>query len=87
LQKEFDEGTRGCARYAGRGRQDRCRELFKLIYEGERNSAVFTRVVIAAGPPALGFALWLAWSMIARRAEAPAPSRRGPPPTPPDEAT
>jgi len=85
LQRDFDEGTRGCARYAGKARQDRCRELFQLIYKGERNTAIFTRGVISVGPPVLGFAIWLAWSMLARRAAAPVPSRRARPAVPPQE--
>jgi hypothetical protein len=69
LQKEFEEGSRGCRRYAGKARQDRCLDLMKLIYEGERNTGIFTRVVIALLPPTLGFGGWFVWSLLAKRAE------------------
>ncbi len=70
LQQAFDDGTKGCRlRYAERPRQERCIDLFKLMYEGDRNAGVFTRVVFAVLPPALGFAGFAAWSILVRRAE------------------
>jgi hypothetical protein len=86
LQKELDEGTRGCRRYAGKARQDRCIDLFKLIYEGERNAGIFTRVVFAVLPPGTGLGAWFAWLLLARRAEAARRNaRRVRPRPPPDE--
>jgi hypothetical protein len=87
LQRDHDEGARGCRRYAGKARQDRCLELFKLIYEGERNSAIFTRAIFALLPPALALGGWLAWSIFERRAEdARRVNRKRPPPSPDEPA-
>ena len=82
LQKDFDEGTRGCRqRYGEKSRQDRCIDLFKVMYEGDRTAGIFTRVVFTLLPPALAFGGLFVWSILARRAEAPPPGRRGPPRT------
>ena len=84
LQHAFDDGSKGCRlRYAEKGRQDRCIDLFKLMYEGERNAGIFTRVVFAVLPPALTFAGFVGWSIVARRADAARRGRRNRPPTPP----
>lgn len=80
LQQAFDEGTRGCRqRYAEKTRQDRCIDLFKVMYQGDRNAGVFTRVVFTLLPPALAFAGIFVWSVLAKRAEAPPPARKRPP--------
>lgn len=80
LQQSFDEGVRGCRqRYGEKQRQDRCVDLFKVMYEGDRNAGVFTRVVFMLLPPALAFAGIFTWSILARRAEVAPPGRRGPP--------
>lgn len=80
LQEDFDEGTRGCRqRYGEKSRQDRCIDLFRVMYEGDRNAAIFTRVVFTLLPPTLAFGGLFVWSILARRAEAPPPGRRGPP--------
>lgn len=79
LQKDFDEGTRGCRqRYAEKSRQDRCIDLFKVMYQGDRNAGIFTRVVFTLLPPALAFGGLFVWSILARRAAASPPGRRGP---------
>ncbi len=85
LQRDFDEGTKGCRlRYPERQRAERCVDLFKLMYEGERNAGVFTRIVFALLPPALVFAAFGAWTVVAKRAEAARSKRRSraPPPDP-----
>lgn len=80
LQQSFDEGTRGCRqRYAEKSRQDRCIDLFKVMYQGDRNAGLFTRVVITLLPPALAFVGIFVWSFLARRAAEAPPGRRGPP--------
>lgn len=80
MQQAFDEGTRGCRqRYGEKSRQDRCIDLFRVMYQGDRNAGIFTRVVFVLLPPALAFAGILAWSLLAKRAEAPPPGRRTPP--------
>lgn len=81
LQRDFDEGTKGCRlRYPERQRAERCIDLFKLMYEGERNSGVFTRIVFALLPPALVFAGFGAWTVVAKRVEAARRKRRNRPP-------
>ncbi|MBL8689153.1 MAG: hypothetical protein JNL04_08635 [Rhodospirillaceae bacterium] len=83
LQRDFDEGTKGCRlRYPERQRAERCIDLFKLMYEGERNAGVFTRIVFALLPPALVFAGFGAWTVVAKRAEAARRKRRNRAPPP-----
>jgi hypothetical protein len=63
-----DEGLRDCRmRYPEKARQDRCSDLFHLIYESERNTAVFTRVLGVVVPPVLAFGGLTIWSMMRRR--------------------
>ena len=77
LQQEYEEGTKGCRlRYPERQRAERCIDLFKLMYEGDRNAAIFTRIIFAILPPALIFAGFGAWSVVAKRAEAARCERR-----------
>lgn len=55
-----DTGMRGCAnRYPEPAARERCEILFETQYVMERNIALFTRLLIAAGPLA-GVAAWLA---------------------------
>lgn len=62
-----DAGMRGCAgRYPEPAARERCEILFETQYVMERNIALFTRLLIAAGPLA-GVALWFA--LARRRAE------------------
>lgn len=83
MQQAFDEGTRGCRqRYGEKSRQDRCIDLFKVIYEGDRNAGIFTRVVLVLLPPALAFAGIFARSILVRRAEMARHDRRRQPPRP-----
>jgi len=57
-----DAGVRGCAgRYPEPDARGRCENLFETQYVMERNIALFTRLLIAAGPLA-GIAAWLALS-------------------------
>lgn len=82
LQQAFDEGARGCRqRYADKSRQDRCIDLFRILYVGDRNAGVFTRVVFTLLPPALGFAGLFAWSFVQRRAAEARRGRRARPPS------
>jgi hypothetical protein len=68
LRQAFDDGSRGCRqRYAERTRQERCIDLFRILYEGDRNAAIFTRVVIAVLPPAAGLGGLGLWRIIGRR--------------------
>jgi hypothetical protein len=67
LRRDFDQGSRSCRRYADRGRQQRCADLFRLMYEGDRNTAIFTRVLLALLPPALVIGGVWAWAFLARR--------------------
>jgi len=63
-----DDGLRDCrTRYSEKARQDRCIDLFRLIYESERNTAVFTRVLGSVVPPALAFGGFALWSLMRRR--------------------
>lgn len=81
MQQAFDEGTRGCRqRYGEKSRQDRCIDLFKVMYEGDRNAGIFTRVVFVLLPPAVAFVGIFVWIILAKRAEALPPGRRSPPP-------
>lgn len=83
LQQEYDEGAKGCRlRYPERQRAERCIDLFKLMYEGDRNAGIFTRIIFAVLPPTLIFAGFGAWSVVTKRAEAARRRRRiRPPPT------
>jgi hypothetical protein len=77
LQQAFDDGTRGCRqRYGERTRQERCIDLFRILYEGDRNAAIFTRVVIALLPPAAGLGGLGLWRVIGRRGRREAAHRR-----------
>jgi hypothetical protein len=67
LRRDFDDGSRSCRRYADRGRQQRCVDLFRLMYEGERNTAIFTRALLALLPPALVVGGLAAWQFLAHR--------------------
>lgn len=68
VTQALDEGVRDCrTRYAEKARQDRCIDLFRLIFESDRNTAVFTRVLGALVPPALGFGGLAVWSVMRRR--------------------
>ncbi len=81
LQQDYDEGTKGCRlRYPERQRAERCIDLFKVMYEGDRNAGIFTRIILAILPPALLFAGFGAWSLVVRRAEAARRKRRTRPP-------
>lgn len=55
-----DTGVRGCAgRYPEPAARERCEILFETQYMMERNIALFTRLLIAAGPLAAAGA-WIA---------------------------
>lgn len=87
LQQEYDEGTKNCRlRYPEKQRAERCIDLFKLMYEGDRNAGVFTRIIFAILPPALVFAGFGAWSVVMKRAEAVRRKRRNRSPPPSDPA-
>jgi hypothetical protein len=68
-----DTGMRGCAgRYPEPAARERCEILFETQFMMERNIALFTRLLIAAGPLA-AVAAWIALSRrparhLARRA-------------------
>ncbi len=67
IARERDAGVLGCAgRYPEPAARQRCADLFETQYEMERNVAVFTRLLLAAGP-LVGVALWA----FARRARRP----------------
>jgi hypothetical protein len=75
VTQALDDGMRDCrTRYAEKPRQDRCIDLFRLIFESDRNTAIFTRVLGALVPPALGFGGLAVWSVMRRRRE-PSPAR------------
>lgn len=81
LRQDLDEGLKGCRlRYPERSRQERCLDLIKLIYEGDRNAGIFTRFVFAVLPPGLLFAGFGAWSVVMKRTEAAQRTRRTRPP-------
>lgn len=64
IARARDDGLRGCAgRYPEPAARGRCEILFETQYVMERNIALFTRLLIAAGPLAAA-GVWLA---VARR--------------------
>ena len=66
IARERDAGVLGCAgRYPEPAARQRCADLFETQYVMERNVAVFTRLLLAAGP-LVGVALW-AFARRARR--------------------
>jgi len=59
-----DDGVRGCAaRYPEPSARGRCENLFETQYVMERNIALFTRLLIVAGP----LAAVAAWAALAGR--------------------
>lgn len=74
IARERDSGMRGCAsRYSEADARDRCEVLFDTQYVMNFNQAVFTRVLIAAGPLA-GIGVW---ALFARRRSRPRVDPRG----------
>ncbi|MEQ8815080.1 MAG: hypothetical protein RLO51_19920 [Thalassobaculum sp.] len=60
IERDRDLGMRGCAgRYPEPAARGRCEILFETQYVMERNIALFTRLLIVAGPLA-GIGLWAA---------------------------
>lgn len=73
IGRERDAGVRGCAnRYSEPDARDRCAVLFDTQYVMDFNQAIFTRLLIAAGPLA-GIGLWALFAR--RRARSKARSR------------
>ena len=61
IERDRDVGMRGCAgRYPEPAAQGRCEMLFETRYVMERNTALFTRLMIVVGPLA-GLGLWAAF--------------------------
>ena len=67
IGRERDAGKRGCAdRYPEPDARGRCEVLFETQYVMERNIAVFTRLLLVAGPLG-GLGLWAALGGRSRR--------------------
>ncbi len=61
IAQERAAGKRGCAtRYYDAEARERCEGLFDVEYIGQINTAIATRVLIAAGPLA-GVGIWMWW--------------------------
>ncbi|GHD50908.1 hypothetical protein GCM10017083_24720 [Thalassobaculum fulvum] len=59
IERARDVGMRGCAgRYPDPAARERCEILFETQYVMERNIALFTRLLLVAGPLA-GIGVWI----------------------------